>query len=54
MEDHGLRAADLLDVFGSRAVASQVLNGHREISKAHALKLAQRFKLSTDAFISAP
>ena len=51
MEEKGLRPIDLFDVFGSRAVASQVLNGHREISKAHARKLADRFKLSVDAFI---
>ena len=52
MEDHGLRAVDLVDVFGSQAVASQVLNGHREISKSHARRLADRFKLSVDAFIA--
>ena len=52
MEEKGLRPVDLVDVFGSRAVASQVLNGHREISKTHARKLADRFKLSIDAFIS--
>ncbi|MBI4908700.1 MAG: transcriptional regulator [Acidobacteria bacterium] len=52
MEQKGLRPIDLLDVFGSRAVTSQVLNGHREISKAHARKLADRFKLSIDAFIA--
>lgn len=51
MAEKDLRAVDLLDVFGSRAVASQVLNGHRQISKAHARKLADRFKLSVDAFI---
>ncbi|MEZ5352990.1 MAG: hypothetical protein R2762_10175 [Bryobacteraceae bacterium] len=51
MNERGLRPVDLVDVFGSRAVASQVLNGHREISKAHARKLAARFKLSMDAFI---
>ena len=52
MEDHGLRAVDLVEVFGSQAVASQVLNGHREISKSHARRLADRFKLSVDAFIA--
>ena len=52
MEDHGLRAVDLVEVFGSPAVASQVLNGHREISKSHARRLADRFKLSIDAFVA--
>ena len=51
MEQNSLRPADLLDVFGSRAVASQVLSGKREISKAHARRLAERFHLSVEAFI---
>ena len=51
MEQKGLRPVDLVDVFGSRAVASQVLNGHRGISKAHARRLAERFRLSVGAFI---
>lgn len=51
MDQNNLRPIDLIDVFGSRAVASQVLNGKREISKAHARRLADRFRLSTDLFI---
>jgi len=51
MEQNELRPVDLVEVFGSRAVASQVLNGKREISKAHARLLADRFRLSIEAFI---
>ena len=51
MDQNNLRPVDLLDVFGSRAVASQVLTGKREISKAHARGLANRFGLSVDPFI---
>jgi HTH-type transcriptional regulator/antitoxin HigA len=51
MEHKGLRQADLLPVFGSRSVASDVLNGRREISKAHARKLAGYFHLPADVFI---
>ena len=51
MEQNSLRPADMLGVFGSRAVASQVLSGKREISKAHARRLADRFRLSIEAFI---
>ena len=51
MEQNGLRPVDLVDVFGSRAVVSQVLSGTREISKAHARRLAERFRLSVEAFI---
>jgi len=51
MEQNGLRPVELVDVFGSRAVASQVLSGKREISKAHARRLAARFHVSVEAFI---
>ena len=51
MDQNGLRPADLLEVFGSRPVISQVLSGRREISKAHARRLAVRFHLSVEAFI---
>jgi HTH-type transcriptional regulator / antitoxin HigA len=51
MEHKGLRQADLLAVFGSRSVASDVLNARREISKAHARKLADYFRLPADLFI---
>jgi HTH-type transcriptional regulator/antitoxin HigA len=51
MEHKGLRQADLVPVFGSRSVASDVLRGRREISKAHARKLADYFHLPADLFI---
>jgi HTH-type transcriptional regulator / antitoxin HigA len=51
MEQRELRQRDLIPVFGSSSVVSSVLNGKREISKAHARKLAGFFGLSTDLFI---
>lgn len=51
MQQNQLRPVDLVDVFGSRAVTSQVLSGKREISKAHARRLAERFRLSVEVFI---
>lgn len=51
MERLGLRQADLVPVFGSRSVASGVLNGKREISKTHARKLAVFFHLPVSLFI---
>lgn len=50
MEHKGLRQADLLPVFGSRSVASAVLSGKRELSKAHVRALADFFHLSPAAF----
>jgi HTH-type transcriptional regulator/antitoxin HigA len=51
MEHRGLRQADLLPVFGSRSVASDVVSGKREPSKAHIRKLAEFFRLPADLFI---
>jgi HTH-type transcriptional regulator/antitoxin HigA len=50
MQQRGLRQVDLLPVFGSRSVASDVLNGKREPSKDHIRKLADFFHLSPAAF----
>jgi HTH-type transcriptional regulator/antitoxin HigA len=51
MEEHGLRQADLLDIFGSRSRVSEAVSGKRAISKEQAKKLGERFCLSPAAFI---
>ena len=51
MREHGLKQTDMLDIFGSQGTVSQVLNGKREISKAQARRLAERFRLPMDIFI---
>jgi HTH-type transcriptional regulator / antitoxin HigA len=51
MEQRGLKQADLLGVFGSRSVASDVINGKREPSKAHIRKLAEFFRVTPAAFL---
>jgi HTH-type transcriptional regulator / antitoxin HigA len=51
MDENGLKQTDLSDIFGSQGVVSEVLSGKREISKNQARKLAQRFRLSIEAFI---
>jgi HTH-type transcriptional regulator/antitoxin HigA len=51
MEDRGLRQRDLIPVFGSSSVASDVLNGKREISKEHARRLATFFSVPASLFI---
>jgi HTH-type transcriptional regulator / antitoxin HigA len=50
MRQKDLKQADLLPVFGSRSVASDVLSGKREPSKAHIRKLAEFFDLSPATF----
>jgi HTH-type transcriptional regulator/antitoxin HigA len=51
MNQRGLRPINLLPIFGSRSVASDVLSGKREPSKAHVRKLAEFFHVSTDVFL---
>jgi HTH-type transcriptional regulator / antitoxin HigA len=51
MEDRELRQRDLVPVFGSSSVASDVLNGKREISKEHARRLATFFSVPASLFI---
>ena len=51
MEEHGLRQRDLLEVFGSRGVASEVVSGKRAISKAQGKKLAVLFSVPADLFL---
>jgi HTH-type transcriptional regulator / antitoxin HigA len=52
MDSNDLRQVDLLDVFGTASVISEVLRGKRELSKAHIAKLSERFQLSPALFFS--
>ena len=51
MEDRGIRQRDLVPVFGSSSVVSDVLSEKRSISKAHTLKLAEFFGVPVSLFI---
>jgi len=51
LEARDLRQVDLLPIFGSRSRISYAVNGKREISKAHARKLAEFFSVSPELFI---
>jgi HTH-type transcriptional regulator/antitoxin HigA len=51
MEQRDLRQADLLPIFGSRSVTSEVINGKREFSKAHIRRLAEFFHVSPEVFL---
>ena len=51
MEKRGLKQADLVPIFNSRGYVSDVINGRRAISKAHAKQLAEFFKVAADVFI---
>ena len=51
MEDRDLRQRDLIPVFGSSSVASDVLTGKRGISKQHARRLAEFFSVPVGLFV---
>ncbi|MGH8245315.1 MAG: helix-turn-helix domain-containing protein [Gammaproteobacteria bacterium] len=51
MEKRGLKQVDLVPIFNSRGYVSDVINGQRAISKAHAKRLADFFKVPADVFI---
>ena len=50
VQDRGLKQKDLLPVFGSQGVASEVLNGKRRISKAQAQALGEFFNVAPSLF----
>ncbi|MBY0506810.1 MAG: hypothetical protein K2X03_23020 [Bryobacteraceae bacterium] len=51
VQEHGLKQADLVDVFGSQSIVSDVLNGRRRINQTHARRLSARFRLAVDLFL---
>jgi HTH-type transcriptional regulator / antitoxin HigA len=51
MAANNLKQSDLINVFGSKSVVSEVIHGKREISKKHAKALAEFFHTSTDVFL---
>ncbi len=51
MEARGLTHKDVWHLFGSKGVASEVLNGKRAISKTQARRLAEFFHVSVVLFV---
>lgn len=51
MEERRLKQSDLWELFGSKGIASEVLNGKRGISKTQAKKLAEYFHVPVSLFI---
>lgn len=54
MDENSLRQRDLLDIFGTRSVVSEVLAGKRAITKQQAVGLGKRFKVEPAAFVDLP
>jgi len=51
LEENGLKAKDLGNLLGDESLGSKILNGKRNLSKAHIIALAKRFNVSTDLFL---
>jgi HTH-type transcriptional regulator/antitoxin HigA len=50
MEVHHLRQKDLIDVFGTESIVSDVLHGKRDLTKEHIRRLSSRFHVSPAVF----
>jgi HTH-type transcriptional regulator / antitoxin HigA len=50
MEQNGLKQKDLVDVFGTPSIVSEVLNGKRDLNKDHISRLSKRFHVSPELF----
>lgn len=50
MEERGLKQRDLVDVFKTESIVSEVLAGKRELNKGHIEKLAAKFAVSPAVF----
>jgi HTH-type transcriptional regulator/antitoxin HigA len=50
MDAHNLRQKDLIDVFGTESIVSDVLNGKRDLAKDHIRRLSARFHVSPAVF----
>jgi HTH-type transcriptional regulator / antitoxin HigA len=50
MDQNGLRQKDLVDVFGTPSIVSEVLNGKRDLNKDHISRLSERFHVSPELF----
>lgn len=50
LEQHGLKQKDLVDVFGTASIVSEVMNGKCGLTKEHVARLSSRFQVSPELF----
>ena len=50
IEANGLRQKDLVDIFGTPSIISEVLRGKRKFTTEHIRKLSRRFHVSPELF----
>jgi HTH-type transcriptional regulator / antitoxin HigA len=51
MEANNLKQKDLVDIFGTASIVSEVLNGKRHLTTDHIRRLSERFHVSPELFI---
>jgi HTH-type transcriptional regulator/antitoxin HigA len=51
MAANDLKQKDLVDIFGTPSIVSEVLNGKRHLTTDHIRRLSQRFHVSPELFI---
>ncbi len=51
MAANGLRQKDLVDIFGTPSIVSEVLRGKRDLTTGHIRRLSERFHVSPELFI---
>ena len=51
MEANNLKQKDLIDVFGTPSIVSEVLHGKRQLTTEHIRRLSRRFHISPEVFI---
>jgi len=52
MAANDLKQKDLLDVFGTPSIVSEVLSGRRQLTTEHIRRLSQRFHVSPELFLN--
>ena len=48
---NGLKQKDMLDIFGTPSIVSEVLHGKRQLTTEHIRRLSRRFHVSPEVFI---
>jgi HTH-type transcriptional regulator/antitoxin HigA len=50
MDQNGLKQKDLIDVFGTPSIVSEVLRGKRELNIDHITRLSEHLHVSPELF----
>jgi HTH-type transcriptional regulator / antitoxin HigA len=51
MQANGMKQKDLVGIFGTPSIISEVLSGKRKLTVEHIMKLSKRFNVSPELFI---